>query len=170
MRHADRKIYFPASYRTQKVLKEYGLQVPPNVIMVDPIGYQEMLVLMVNSRAMLTDSGTVVEETAVLQIPSLQIRRATERPQVYDCRSSVKFDPALPGQYPYDEVLQKLELLAGSNWEHGLGDGLASQRMVDDLLYRMRENRFDGHRAQDHHLDIRRSYMEDGLSRPMKLG
>src|SRR3989338_216503 len=46
----DRKIYFPASYRTQKVLKEYGLSLPKNVIMVDPIGYTEMLVLMANSR------------------------------------------------------------------------------------------------------------------------
>src|SRR5262249_5736086 len=45
----DRNIFFTASYRTQKVLREYGFALPPNVIMVDPIGYQEMLVLMVNS-------------------------------------------------------------------------------------------------------------------------
>ena len=77
-----RTVYFTASYRTQKVLKEYGLELPPNVVMVDPIGYQEMLVLMVHSRGVVTDSGTVVEETAVLQVPSLQIRKATERPQV----------------------------------------------------------------------------------------
>ena len=32
----------------------------------------------------------------VLGVPSLQIRKATERPQVYDCGSSVKFDPGRP--------------------------------------------------------------------------
>ncbi|SVA52255.1 uncharacterized protein METZ01_LOCUS105109, partial [marine metagenome] len=98
--HTKRKIYFTASYRTQKVLKEYGLSMPENVTMVDPIGYQEMLVLMVNSRGVITDSGTVVEETCVLQIPSLQIRKATERPQVYDAKSSVKFYPTQPNSYP----------------------------------------------------------------------
>jgi len=58
----DRKIYFPASYRTQKVIRQTGLTLPPNVIMVDPIGYEEILCLMVNSRGVITDSGTVVEE------------------------------------------------------------------------------------------------------------
>ena len=38
--HTKRKIYFTASYRTQKVLKEYGLSMPKNVTMIDPIGYQ----------------------------------------------------------------------------------------------------------------------------------
>ena len=60
-------VYFPASYRTQKVLRELGLTVPPQRPMVDPIGYEEMLCLMVNSRGVITDSGTVVEETCVLQ-------------------------------------------------------------------------------------------------------
>jgi len=33
------------------------------------------------------------------------MRRATERPQVYDCGSSVKFDPSMPDKYPFDKVL-----------------------------------------------------------------
>jgi UDP-N-acetylglucosamine 2-epimerase len=51
----DRSIYFPASYRTQKVMKYYGLSIPNNVIMVDPIGYNEMITLMTNSRGVITD-------------------------------------------------------------------------------------------------------------------
>ena len=159
----DRRIYFTASYRTQKVLKEYGLSLPRNVIMVDPIGYQEMLVLMVNSRGVLTDSGTVVEETCVLQVPSLQIRKATERPQVYDARSSVKFDPAQPDRYPHDEIYRKLESLYGKTWEHNLGDGQASERIVNDLLNRLRNDGFRMHKPEDYHLDIRRSFIGDGL-------
>ena len=163
LKDADRKIYFAASYRTQKVLKEYGLSLPANVIMVDPIGYQEMLVLMVNSRGVITDSGTVVEETCVLQVPSLQIRKATERPQVYDVGSSVKFDPAEAARYPHDVAFQKLESLYGKTWEHRLGDGKASERVVNDLLDRMRNDGFRLHKPKDYHLDIRRSYREDGL-------
>ncbi len=107
-------IYFPASYRTQKRLKEFGFTVPSNTTMVDPIGYRELLALLGNSRGSLTDSGTVVEETAVIGVPSLQIRKATERPQVYDCGSSVKFDPARPEDYPIDQLYGKLERLYGA--------------------------------------------------------
>jgi len=159
----DRKIYFTASYRTQKVLKEYGLALPDNVIMVDPIGYQEMLVLMVNSRGVLTDSGTVVEETCVLQVPSLQIRKATERPQVYDAGSSVKFDPAQAEKYPHEVVYRKLEGLYGKKWEHNLGDGKASERIVNDLLDRLQNDGFRMHKPEDYHVDISRSYREDEL-------
>ena len=156
-------MYFPASYRTQKVLKEYGLELPKNVIMVDPIGYVEMLVLMVNSRGLITDSGTVVEETCVLQVPSLQIRKATERPQVYDAGSSVKFDPTRPEDYPFDTIYRKLEGLYGKTWEHNLGDGKASERVVADLVERMNNDGFRMHKPEDYHLDISRSYREDGL-------
>jgi len=159
----DRKIYFTASYRTQKVLKENGLLLPSNVIMVDPIGYQEMLVLMVNSRGVITDSGTVVEETCVLQVPSLQIRKATERPQVYDAGSSVKYDPTQPNNYSAEKIYQKFENLYGKNWEHNLGDGKASERIVNDLLDRLRNNKFRMHKPKDYHLSIERSYREDGL-------
>ena len=133
----DRKIYFTASYRTQKVMKEMKLALPPNVIMVDPIGYQEMLVLMTSSRGAITDSGTVVEETCVLQIPSLQMRKSTERPQVYDVGSSVKFDPTSPEKYPPRIVFEKLEKLHGKTWPNPLGDGKSSRRIAEDLLDRL---------------------------------
>ena len=161
--HTKRKIYFTASYRTQKVLKEYGLSLPDNVTMVDPIGYQEMLVLMVNSRGVITDSGTVVEETCVLKVPSLQIRKATERPQVYDAKSSVKFDPTQPDSYPHELIFQKFENLYGKHWGHDLGDGKASERVVKDLLFRLRNDGFRMHKPEDYHLKIERSYREDGL-------
>lgn len=160
---ADAPVYFTASYRTQKQLEAYGLELPVNVIMVDPIGYEEILVLMYNSKGVITDSGTVVEETAVLGVPSVQMRKATERPQVYDCGSSVKFDPARADEYPADVVYAKLDAIRGRKWEHGLGDGHASERIVADLARRAREDDFRGHRPEQYHLPIERSYREDGL-------
>jgi UDP-N-acetylglucosamine 2-epimerase (non-hydrolysing) len=122
-----------------------------------------MLVLIVNSRGVITDSGTVVEETCVLQVPSLQMRKATERPQVYDVGSSVKFDPADAGRYPRDIVFHKLEQLHGRSWNHNLGDGKASGRIVADLENRMRSGGFRMHEPDDYHLDVHRSFREDGL-------
>jgi UDP-N-acetylglucosamine 2-epimerase (non-hydrolysing) len=164
--HSNHPIYFPASFRTQKRLQEFGLELPDNVIMVDPVGYKEILALLVNSRGAITDSGTVVEETAVLQVPSLQMRKATERPQVYDCESSVKFDPDRPQDYPADVVFGKLEALYGQTWEHGIGDGKASERLVDDLVERVTTGTIRGHLPEDSHIPVERSYREDGLPTP----
>jgi UDP-N-acetylglucosamine 2-epimerase (non-hydrolysing) len=164
--HSPHHIYFPASYRTQKRLLEFDLSLPPTVTMVDPIGYKELLVLLANSRGALTDSGTVVEETAVLGVPSVQIRRATERPQVYDCGSSVKFDPARPEDYPAEQVFAKLEKLHGRSFDHGLGDGRASERLVEDLVRRVTTDTIRGHLPEDSHIDVSRSYREDGLPAP----
>jgi UDP-N-acetylglucosamine 2-epimerase len=163
VRQSPYPVFFPASYRTQKRLADFGLLLPPNVTLVDPIGYRELLALLGRSRGAITDSGTVVEETAVIGVPSLQMRRATERPQVYDCGSSVKFDPASPEDYPADTVLAKLDSLYGREWEHGLGDGHASERLVDDLVRRVTSGELRGHEPGDSHIDVSRSYREDGL-------
>jgi len=157
-------VYFPASYRTQKVIREMGLSLPPQLRMVDPIGYDEMLCLTVNSRGVVTDSGTVVEETCVLQVPSLQMRKSTERPQVYDVRSSVKFDPAEAGSYPAATVFRKLEALRGTSWTHTLGDGQSSKRIAEDLHRRVVEGDFARHRPEHYSVPIARSYRDDGLS------
>jgi UDP-N-acetylglucosamine 2-epimerase (non-hydrolysing) len=166
LEHSKYPIYFPASYRTQKRLADFGMTLPPHVKMVDPIGYQELLALLVNSRGAVTDSGTVVEETAVLGVPSLQMRKATERPQVYDCASSVKFDPARPEDYPAQTVFGKLEALYGKTFDHQLGDGKASGRLVEDLVNRLKTGTIRGHRAEDSHIPVERSYREDGLPDP----
>jgi UDP-N-acetylglucosamine 2-epimerase (non-hydrolysing) len=156
-------VYFPASYRTQKEIRRVGLSLPSNLLMVDPIGYEEILCLMVNSRGVITDSGTVVEETCVLQIPSLQMRKSTERPQVYDVGSSVKFDPAEAGQYPADILYKKLESLYGKSWFQTLGDGKASERIAEDLHRRIVANDFGRHKPEHYHLPISRSFRDDGL-------
>jgi UDP-N-acetylglucosamine 2-epimerase (non-hydrolysing) len=156
-------VYFPASYRTQKEIRAIGLSLPANVMMVDPIGYDEILCLMVNARGVITDSGTVVEETCVLQVPSLQMRKSTERPQVYDVGSSVKFDPAEAEKYPASTIYAKLESLYGKSWPHTLGDGNSSVKIASDLHRRIVENDFAGHRPEHYHVPIARSYRDDGL-------
>jgi len=160
---APLKVYMPTSYRTQKVLKEMKLIIPKNVIIVDPVGYNEFLVLMTNSAGVITDSGTVVEETSVLGIPSLQMRKATERPQTYDSNSSVKFDPTRPKDYPAEIIFKKLSFLSKKKWEHNLGDGKASERIYLDLVERLINNKVSNHKREDYHLNTDRSYREDGI-------
>jgi UDP-N-acetylglucosamine 2-epimerase (non-hydrolysing) len=157
------RVYFPASYRTQKEISAIGLSLPSNLVMVDPIGYEELLCLVVNSRGVITDSGTLVEEACVLQVPSLQMRKSTERPQVYDVGSSVKFDPAEPDKYPAAKVFRKLEGLCGKRWSHSLGDGKSSERIASDLYRRIVDNDFARHKPEHYHVAIDRSFRDDGL-------
>lgn len=134
---AGRPVIFPASYRTQKSIEKFGLLVPDNIKVIDPIGYVELLELITSSKFVLTDSGTVVEETAVLQVPSIQMRSSTERPQVYDSGSSIKFDPHIENDRPVlIGTIEAAESRSGLAWAHGLGDGKSSQRIVQDLVAR----------------------------------
>jgi UDP-N-acetylglucosamine 2-epimerase len=163
-------VYFPASYRTQQCLKDAGIPAPRHLILVDPIGYDEMLCLIVNARGVLTDSGTVVEESCVLGVPSVQMRKSTERPQVYDVGASVKFDPAEPEKYPAAAVFGKLEALRGREWRHALGDGRSSERIARDLVRRIQENDFARHRRELYHIPVARSYREDGINKESEAG
>lgn len=160
---ADAQVYFAASYRTQRMIRTFELALPGNIILADPIGYDEFLTLMANSRGVFTDSGTVVEEACILQVPAVQMRRSTERPQVYDVGACVKFDPSDPSGFPVQEVLDRLARLRGKTWPNPFGDGRASQRIVDDLAARLASGGFAGHRPEDYPMDVRRAYRGDGL-------
>lgn len=158
---AAREVYFPASYRTQRALAAGDEALPANVIMVDPVGYEELLVLLTNARGVLTDSGTVVEEACVLRVPAIQMRMATERPQVYDVGACVKFDPTRPDRYPADQVFHRLELLYGKSWENPFGDGRASRRIVDDLLDRLDRGNLHRHKPGDYQYDVTHAFSGD---------
>lgn len=156
-KNAGKIIIFPAGYRTQRMLKEFDLPTPENVRMVDPVGYLELLELMTASVGVLTDSGTIVEEAAVLNVPSIQMRSATERPEVYLFKASVKFDPHSDDDIKL--VLQRFDKICGSKWSHTFGDGRASYRIVSDLISRWESSNFEGHQKEKFQPFSTRSYM-----------
>ena len=160
---ADAKVYFPASYRTQKIIKKRKIKLPTNLILTDPVGYDEILILMTHSKGVITDSGTIVEETCILNIPAINIRKSTERPQIYDVKSCVKFDPDQPQKYTPEIVYKKLKKITGTHWKHTLGDGHASERIANDIIERVRNGKLRGFLPENNHLPIKRSFMEDGI-------
>lgn len=132
-------VVFPASYRTQRSLREFGLARPHNLLLIDPIGYIEFLELLSAARYVMTDSGTVVEEAAILGVPSIQMRSSTERPEVYECGASVKFDPHAPSAVQMTRQSHESAIkLRDTDWHHGLGDGTASETILNDMLSRLR--------------------------------
>ena len=145
------KVLFPASYRTQKNLETFNITLPKNVEIVDPIGYYDFLHLMNNSCAVLTDSGTVVEEACVLNIPSIQMRFSTERPEVYDVGASIQFDPTQElNEEDIKNIFDKAESLRSKSWDNPFGDGKASERIVEDIIQRVKSKKgFDTHNKKN---------------------
>lgn len=152
-------VLFAAGYRTQSRIREFGMALPSNVKMIDPIGYVELMELAVESIAILTDSGTLVEEAAVLQVPSVQMRTSTERPQVYDTGGSVKFDPLVNSTaQDFEAILRSARSRTGTMDPHTLGDGKASETIVRDLVMRLRDGDFRGHTPDENRRHLSRNY------------
>ncbi len=74
------KIIFPIHPRTLNNLKFFKLCLNNRVTLVDPLSYIDFLGLMAVSKAVITDSGGVQEETTFLNIPCITYRKNTERP------------------------------------------------------------------------------------------
>ena len=162
----DKKVFFPAGYRTQKQLKLFNLSVPANVILVDPIGYQELLELMYSSAFTITDSGTIVEEASILGIPTIQMRTSTERPQVYDVGGSIKFDPSMKSNSTMlTETIHSVLSIIGKEWNHILGDGQASKRIAEDLVKRLASDDFRGHKPDFSSTQVARNFGEGILDK-----
>jgi UDP-N-acetylglucosamine 2-epimerase (non-hydrolysing) len=77
-------IIWPIHPRTKKQLDIFGLYNEvshhPNVILLEPVGYLDMLHLNMFAKVMLTDSGGLQEECTILGTPCLTLRWNTERP------------------------------------------------------------------------------------------
>ena len=138
-------IVFPIHPRTAKIF--YGLwgtatdsveenraalhKVFPNLYIVDPMGYLEFNYLVQHSRAVVTDSGGITEETTVMGVPCITLRDNTERPEtcMVGTNELIGTNPAA--------VKPVLDKLYAGEWKKGaipeLWDGHAAERIVEIL-------------------------------------
>ena len=138
-------LVFPIHPRTAKIF--YGLwgtatdsveenraalhKVFPNLYIVDPMGYLEFNYLVQHSRAVVTDSGGITEETTVMGVPCITLRDNTERPETCTVGTN-----ELIGTNPA-AVKPALDRLYAGEWKKGaipeLWDGHAAERIVEIL-------------------------------------
>jgi len=140
--------------RTRNRLKRFsGSSVSSNIKFLKPFGFIDYIFLQMNAKCVLSDSGTISEESAILSFPAVTIRNAMERPEALDAGTIIitGLDPevileavklqtspenlskrhTLPPEYEIDDVsLRVVKLIIGTCKLNHLWDGVKLNDLV----------------------------------------
>jgi len=116
-------VIYPAHPRSRKNLEAFGLAIPAEVRLIEPLDYFDFLNLQMNARLILSDSGGIQEEAAILGVPLVTLRENTERQETLALGSNVLagFEPQI--------ILEKVNLMLSrpADWKHPYGERVAEK-------------------------------------------
>jgi len=124
----DLPLVFPVHPRTARIISEMSIS-DPRLHMIEPLGYLEFNYLVGKSKAVITDSGGITEETTMLGVPCMTLRDTTERPETVSIGTN-----ELLGTDP-GAIAPVMKKLFAGEWKKGgippLWDGHTAERIVE---------------------------------------
>lgn len=101
----NRPVIISTHPRTQKRLAELNMQANPLIQFLKPFGFIDYVALQVNASCVLSDSGTITEESSILNFPALNLRNVNERPEGFEVGA------VMMTGFSSDRIFQALEIL-----------------------------------------------------------
>ncbi len=124
----DASVLLPLHPRTRAAIDAAGIAPGPNLRLIEPVGYIEMLALESNARAILTDSGGVQREAYFLAVPCVTLRAESEWPETLAAGWNV-----LAGAGP-DRIIEAAQRPRPQTTPPPVfGDGRAADKIVEIL-------------------------------------
>jgi len=105
----NKKIIFSCHPRTRKKINEKNIILNSNVILSEPFGFIDYCVLQKNSLCVLSDSGTISEESTILEFKGILLRTSTEHPENIDAGNIVL------GNIDWKYLLNSINLVLNTN-------------------------------------------------------
>jgi UDP-GlcNAc3NAcA epimerase len=128
LRRLDEQVVFPVHPRTRKVLEDAGLEAPPNVRLLRPLGYLDFTALASQARVIATDSGGLQKEAYWHGVPCVTLRETTEWTETVAVKANVLVDN------DPDAIAAAVASARMPNERPQLyGDGRASERIAEVL-------------------------------------
>lgn len=85
----NKRIIFSTHPRTAKRIKEKNISFNSLITNLEPLGFFDYVALQKHAYCVLSDSGTIPEESSILNFPGVSMRNSTERPEALDAGSIV---------------------------------------------------------------------------------
>ena len=112
-------IFFPAHPRTRNYIQKENVTLDPLIILSEPIGIIDYCNLQMNSKCVISDSGTLTEETDILKFKGVMLRTSTEKPE------GIEVGNVTIGNIKWSILKQVIPLVLRSDLKENVSDYLS---------------------------------------------